>query len=559
MDRRAFFTVNRRPAPAPLHTGNITREQVAGLAEFNGNFTIVELSQLLKRTLFGAAKKDLNYFKGKSMQQVVDELLTVPASLPSPPVKDYDPTGATTMDTAILPGTIWVNDANTDGNITSKRKSSLKKWWVGLLLNQDRNIREKMTLFWHNHFSTEAADVNDSQFVYKHHQLLRQNVLGNFKSLVRQVTVDPCMLVYLSGNNSTGTSPNENYARELQELFTVGKENNPNYTEDDVKAAARLLTGWRTNSTTISASFDVARHDKTAKVFSTFYDKTSITGRTTATAGDLEIDDLLTMIFNKKVQVSNFIVKKIYRWFCYYTIDAQTQTTVIDPLAEIFRNSNWEIKPVLAALFKSQHFYDALNRGCMIKSPLDMVISFCREFNITFPDPNTSYADAYGMWENIRTYASNMGQNVGDPPNVAGWPALYQEPQFHELWINADTLPKRNRFTDTFLANGYTRNGQTIKVDPVAFTKSLPNPGNPNLLIDDALAILYQVPLSDVSKASIKKQILLTNQDNDQYWTDAWIAYLANPATTGTPYKTILSRLSTLYKYLLNLAEYQLS
>ncbi len=559
MDRRQFLSLRKNISEQPVHIHAVLRQQVLGLAPFSGNFTIVELSQLLKRTMFGAAKKDLDYFKGKTMDAVVDEILTIPSTLPPPPIKEYDPTGATTIDTSILPGTTWVNDPNTDGNITGKRKASWKKWWVGLLINQDRNIREKMTLFWHNHFSTETADVNDSQFVYKHHNLLRQFSLGNFKTLVKQVTIDPCMLVYLSGNNSTSGAPNENYARELQELFTVGKENSPNYSEDDVKAAARLLTGWRTNSTTITSSFDITRHDKTSKTFSSFYDKTIIAGRTTATAGDLETDDLLTMIFNKKEQVSNFIVKKIYRWFCYYSIDAETQAQVIDPLAAIFRNSNWEIKPVLAALFKSQHFYDALNRGCMIKSPLDMVISFCREFNMAFPDANTSFADAYGMWESIRVYASNMGQNVGDPPNVAGWPALYQEPQFHELWINADTLPKRNKFTDTFLAGGYTRNGLTIKVDPVAFTKTLPNPGNPNELINDALAILFQVPLSDTSKASIKKQILLTNQENDQYWTDAWIAYLANPAITGTPYKTILSRLATLYKYFLNLAEYQLS
>ncbi|MEJ7768265.1 MAG: DUF1800 domain-containing protein [Chitinophagaceae bacterium] len=532
---------------------------IPGIAPYTGKWGTPEVAHLLKRTMFGASPTDINYFKKKSLSEAVDELLNPLAPLPPPPLKDYDPAGATTLDTVIAPGTTWVNDPNTDGNITSKRRSSLKKWWTGLMINQDRSIREKMTLFWHNHFATESTDVGESQFLYKHHNLLRTSALGNFKALVKAVTIDPCMLAYLNGNVSTGTAPNENYSRELQELFTLGKQNSPNYNEDDVKAAARVLTGWRTSSTTISSSYDNNRHDKNNKQFSSFFNNAIITGRNSATAGEQELDDLLTMIFNKKAEVSKFIVKKLYRWFCYYSIDAEVQANVIDPLSVLLQDSNWEIKPVLAALFKSEHFFDAANRGCFIKSPLELVVSMCREFEMVFPDAATSYSDAYGMWEYVRASASTMNQNIGDPPNVAGWPAYYQEPQFHELWINSDTLPKRNRFTDLFIGTGYTRNGKVIKIDPVAFAAKMPNPGNPNQLIEDSLNILYQVPLSAESKAFIKKQILLTGQENDQYWADAWISYLANPSITGMPYMTVLTRLRSLYKYFMSLAEYQLS
>lgn len=534
-------------------------QTVSSLIPYSGPWSTPEVVHLLKRTMFGAAKADIDYFKGKSMSNAVDELLNPTAPLPSPPLKDYDPTGATILDTNIALGTTWVNDPNTDGNITSKRRASFKKWTTGLMINQDRSIREKMTLFWHNHFSTETADVGESQFIYKHHNLLRTNALGNFKALVKAVTIDPCMLVYLSGNNSTGTSPNENYARELQELFTLGKENNPNYNEDDVKAAARVLTGWQTSSPSISSSYNNGRHDKTNKQFSSFFNNTVVIGRNSTTAGDQEVDDLLNMIFNKKAEVSRFIVKKIYRWFCYYAIDADVQANIIDPLAQILQSSNWEIKPVLSALFKSEHFFDAASRGCFIKSPMDLVVGMCREFNMVFPDAATVFADAYNMWDYVRSLASNMNQNIGDPPNVAGWPAFYQEPQFHELWINSDTLPKRNKFTDQFIGTGYTRAGLNIKIDPIAFASKLSNPGNPNQLIDDSLDILHMVPLSDDSKASIKKQILLTGQITDQYWTEAWIAYLANPSLTGMPYLTVLTRLRSLYKYFMDLAEYQLS
>jgi uncharacterized protein (DUF1800 family) len=558
MDRREFLTAKRKPAVSQPSISSVFKPSVTGLNPYTGTFGMAELVHLLKRTMFGAAKTDMDYFKSKSLSDIVDELLLPTASLPSPPVKEYDPNGALVPDTSIAPGTTWVNDPNTDGTITSRRRASFKKWWTGLMINQDRSIREKMTLFWHNHFSTETADVGDSQFIYKHHNLLRTNCLGNFKSLVKAVTLDPGMLVYLNGNNNTATAPNENYGRELQELFTIGKENTPNYTEDDVKAAARVLTGWRTNSSTIASYYDNNRHDKNNKVFSSFYNKT-ITTRNTATAGDLEVDDLLTMIFNKKAEVSKYIVKKIYRWFCYYDIDADTEANVILPLAQIFQDNNWEVVPVLSALFKSEHFFDARNRGCLIKSPIDLTIAMCREFNMVFPDANTTYAVAYAMFEYVRNYTSTMGQSTGDPPNVAGWAPYYQSPQFHEIWLTTDTLPKRNKFTDLFIAGGYTNSGLTIKIDPVLFAKSLPNPGDPNKLINDSLDIIFSVPISDESKASIKKQILLTGQITDQYWTDAWIAYLANPVVTGMPYKTVLSRLQSLYKYFMELAEYQLS
>lgn len=559
MDRRAFLTAKRKLPTKTAPVSSSSTQAVAGIAPYTGQWTTAEVTHLLKRTMFGAAKADIDYFKSKSMSAAVDELLNPMAPMPSPPVKEYVETGATTPDTNIAAGAVWVNDPNTDGTISGRRRSSFKKWWTGVLLNQDRSIREKLTLFWANHFSTIMAQVNNAQFIYKHHSLLRTSCLGNFKTLVKAVTIDPCELVSLSGDGSSYTAPNENYARELQELFTVGKENNPNYTEADVKAAAKVLTGWRTTSSTISSYFDITRHDKTNKQFSSFYNNTIITGRSTATAGDQEIDDLLTMIFNKKAEVSRFIVKKIYRWFCYYNITADVQAAVIDPLAQMLQDNNWEIKPVLAALFKSEHFYDAQLRGCIIKSPVDLAISMFREFNVALPDAAVSYVDAYSTWDYVRnTYIVPMNQDLGDPPNVAGWPAYYQEPQYHELWINANTLSKRSSFTDYFIVTGYPKSGKVIKIDPVAFTKTLPAPDDPNKLIDDTLEILFKVPVSDASKLTVKQQILLTGQISDHYWTDAWIAYLANPDITKTPYMTVLTRLKSLYKYFMDLPEYQL-
>jgi uncharacterized protein (DUF1800 family) len=556
MDRRDFLTARRKAVPKITATSQETVRTYSGLAPYNGPWTANEVVHLLKRTLFGSKPEDIAYFSGMSMSQAVDEILNVPVVQPAPPVKNYNNTNIPTTDPdyAIPMGQTWVTINTTDAD--GQRRNSFKAWWMGLMINQERNIREKMTLFWHNHFATESIDIGRAIWAYQNNVLCRQYALGNFKQMVRAMTLDVAMLRYLNGYLNVNTAPDENYARELQELFTLGKENNPNYTEDDVKTAARVLTGWKINGTTNTYFFNSNQHDRTNKQFSSFYNNTVITGRTGSTAGDLELDDLMNMIFAKSTEVSRFIVKKLYRYFIYYKIDTATEANVINPLAQIFVNNNWEIKPVLEALFKSEHFYDVVNQGCFIKTPVDTVVSACREFGVQFPNA-ADYVNAYNMWSYIQNFATLLQQNIGDPPDVAGWKAFYQEPQFHEIWINTDTLPRRNLFTDTMITTGYARGGQRIIIDPVAFTRKLSNPADPNVLINDALRILYRVDLLDASKAAIKKQILLSNQDQDFYWTNAWNAYISNPINAN--YQVVYVRLRDLYKYFMNLAEYQLS
>lgn len=555
MDRRDLFTAKMRTAQKMQAEIKETARTYSGLTPYNGQWTTNEVVHLLKRTMFGAKPDDISFFLGLGMSQAVDQLLTIPSTPPAPPVKNYANTNlpVTDPDYNIPIGSTWVNINTTDAD--GLRRASFKAWWMGLMINQERNIREKMTLFWHNHFSTETNDIGRAIWAYNNNVLCRQNALGNFKQMVRLITLDPAMLRYLNGYLNINTAPDENYGRELQELFTLGKENNPNYTEDDVKKAAKVLTGWKINGTTNTFSFTASQHDTASKQFSSFYNNTTIVGRTGATAGDLELTDLINMIFSKSAEVSKFIVKKLYRYFVYYKIDAATEANVIVPLAQILVSNNWEIKPVLTALFKSEHFFDVLNQGCVIKSPVDLVVSACREFGIVFPAP-TDYVNVYNMWSYIQSFASTLQQNIGDPPDVAGWKAYYQEPQFHEIWINTDTYPKRNLFTDTMITSGYTRSGQKIIIDPVAFTKKLSNPSDPNALINDALKIMYRIDLSAATKASLKKQILLSNQDQDYYWTNAWNAYISNPVNAN--YQVVFTRLRDLYKYFMNLAEYQL-
>ena len=551
MDRKAFFTPHRNKIRRSITIQNFRTE--SGINPYNGVWTTNEIQHLLKRVMFGSTRADINYFKTKTVSQAIDELLNPTSPLPSPPVNDYN--SATVTDPSVPAGQTWINSPTNDGTINSQRRQSFKRWWTGVMINQDRSIREKMTLFWANHFGTESNDIGNANYAYAHHALLRQNALGNFKQLIKAVTIDAGMLRYLNGYLNINTAPDENYARELQELFTIGKDSSTIYTEDDVKKAAKVLTGWRINGNTFSVFFDSTKHDTNSKQFSSFYNSTTITGRTGA-AGANETDDLINMIFTK-TEVATFICRKLYRWFVYYKIDAATEANVIQPLATVFRSNNYDIKPVLSALFKSEHFFDVLNQGAMIKSPADQVIACLREFNVIFPNSTTEYADAYGMWNYIRSWMQSMSQDLGDPPSVSGWPAYYQAPLFHEIWINSDTLPKRNRFTDTMITSGYTRNGKKIIIDAVAFVKTFVNPSDPGALIDESLSIIFRVPLSVQTKQNIKQQILLSNQTQDHYWSDAWNQYIANP--TQANYNIVNNRLKTLFQYLMSLAEHQLS
>ncbi len=566
MNRREFFTPAKRSSTAvPLAPPSIekvaapnrtNRGLATGIAPYAGAWSHDQVIHLLRRTMFGAKMADINYFKGKTMSQAVDELLTVSTTPPSPPINNYS--NGANKDPNIAEGATWVNGPE-DPNFNGQRRQSLKYWYLGEMINQDRSILEKMTLFWHNHFATETNVYNSSILGYNHLAMLRANAMGDFRSLVKKVTIDPAMLAYLNGNQNTKNAPDENYARELQELFTVGKDLPNHFTEDDVKAAAKVLTGWRINKNTFQSYFDSTKHDTSSKQFSAFYANTVVAGKSGATAGDAELDDLLTMIFNQQ-ETAKYLCRKLYRWFVYYDIDAATETNVIEPLATIFRNSGYDIKTVLAALFKSEHFFDAANMGCLIKSPLDFNIGFMRQFDLKFPSAaGNGYVNLYFMWGQIWAATYIQQQDPLDPPNVAGWPAYYQLPGYHELWINHDTLPKRNQISDVLVYVGLTRSGFTLIMDTIAVAKMMSKPDDPNQLIDDLCKYLHAtLSLTKTEKDAIKVGSLLSFQTQDYYWTNAWNDHINDP--TSLPKKAIVtSRLQVLLKYLMNLSEYQLS
>lgn len=551
-----------RTSPTVPPAPSIAERQLqSGLSPYEGAWNAEAVRHLLRRTMFGCPPTLVETVLAMDRATAVNQVLAV-LPLPSPPINNYtglnfgsEEVPEIVNDEYVNLGETWINMSAIDDQpgVAYGRFMSLKAWWLKLMRQQPMNITEKMVLFWHNHLVTQFSDSFSGILSYNYLDILRQHALGNVKSLVRAITLNPQMLLYLNGAFNSSFQPDENYARELQELFCIGKDINPSYSEEDVQAAARVLTGWTINWDTMETYFNAFIHDEQDKHFSSFYNNAVITGKA-GLAGQLELDELLDMIFAHP-ETARFIVRKIYRFFVYHGIDAATETDIIEPLADMLRTNNYEIAPVLNTLFNSEHFFDVANRSAMIKSPMDWLIGLWREFAMSEPEA-TDYNTQWRIGEASNYFLHELLQEPGDPPNVAGWPAYYQFPQYDKYWITTSSLPGRNRLATYMTSEYFSVNDFFIRIDFLAFTHSLSNPAEPNTLIEDVTTRLCAYPVSNTVKLLLKS-ILLSGQQNDSYWTTAWNNYINNPNNEQAA-EIVNFRLLTLYNYILALEEYQL-
>jgi uncharacterized protein (DUF1800 family) len=566
-----------------LRVGNVT----SGLSPYTGAWTHWEVSHLLRRLGFGLKKADVTALLAMAPSAAVDALLnftTAPVSPSATPLyyntADYPDTLGNGTGTApyvvsggVAQGADWtatkINGYPPFGPHYSRRRS-LEHWQWGVCINEGTSIREKMQQFWYhfipvNFESLENSETNSANMSYDYMKLLRENGLGNFKTLIKTITKTPAMLVYLSNQYSTASAPNENFARELMELFALGKVPTQNYTEDDIKAAAKVLSGWRVpnfyTTTPFAPGFNSSYHNQTNKTFSSFFGNTVINNQTGANGAN-EFDIFFDMLFNSQsTTIAKYICRRLYRFFVYYDIDANVEANVIVPLSSILVSNNWEMLPVVKALFKSEHFFDVANRGVMIKSPIDLIVGLIRTFNV-----NTNTAAGvdkqYFIWRYFQDYCNDyLEQSFGSPPTVAGWKAYYQEPTYYQNWINSETIQRRAGLFTNFL-NGFTpyQSAFNIKIDLIAFVQQFQSPtadmGNPNVLVDEVVKYMFSVDLPALYKAQLKTQELLVGQTTDSYWTGIWGLYLASPTTPN--FNNVNNKLKGLINSLIQLAEFQL-
>ncbi|GAB3746803.1 DUF1800 domain-containing protein [Spirosoma pomorum] len=516
---------------------------MALLDTYTQPLSAAQAAHLLRRATFGPTPAQVKAFTGKTPAQLLPTLLAE-QSAPAPPL---DPaTGKTFHDLAF--------DSVNAGKLTAY----VKYWWAGLLLNQSSSLLEKITLFWSNHFVATQATVNDYRYLYRYNALLRQYALGNFRTFAIAVTQDPAMLRYLNGNQNIVSKPNENYGRELQELFTVGR--NGGYTENDVKTAAKVLTGWTDvgyrdeTKADISSTFRPSQHDTTDKQFSAAYQNTVIKGRSGTSAGIDELNDLVDMLL-KNPEAPRTICRKLYRWFVNADISSTIEAQVIQPLATIFQNSKFELKPVLTALFQSQHFYDESIRGAIIKSPTDLVVGTLRFWGTQAPDLTKDVNAFYQVSNYAYARAKEQQQDLLDPPTVFGWTAYYQT-NYYQQWINSTTLGLRGSFSD-MLTTGALKLNSKLAVDSLAYVKSLSMPTDAAKVVDELTNQLLALPLSQQQKDFLTDTVFLGSIPRYE-WTDEWNDYVSKP-TDAARKQAVQLKITALLNYIFRMAEYQIT
>lgn len=510
--------------------------------------TAWQAAHLLRRASFGPTPALINEYTGLTPSAAVAKLLVSPAKATTP----IDPaTGKTFTNKPFVQ------------EMQGKYTLYVKQWWLASMVSQPASLIEKMTLFLQNHLVVSTNTIADYRYMYDYHSLLRKYALGNFKTLILEITSNPAMLRYLNGNQNSKSKPNENYARELQELFTIGRvkqDGTSNYNEEDVKTAARVLTGWvetgyrDTINTKISSAFDVTKHDTGDKIFSSYYQNTIIIGRNSTTAGSDELNDLVNMIFNQ-IETSKNICRELYRFFVRADISNDTEINVITELATIFRNSNFNLRPVLTALFKSQHFYDTNQVGAVIKSPIDLVVGTLRYFELQVPNMSTLPADFYTYAAYIHTNTREQQQEVLTQPTVFGWPPYY-DTGMYKTWINTTTLSYRSEFVDDLVLGRFRIKGIAQQIDTISWAQKASIPSDPVVLVNEITANLFAVALPQLQKDYIIDNVLIPGLPRIE-WTIEWNSYIANPTDTKKT-RAVRNRLNDLFSYLMRMAEYEM-
>ncbi len=308
----------------------------------------------------------------------------------------------------------------------------LRAWWLGEMIATAAPLREVMTLFWHGHFTSAAGKVIIAQALYQQNDTLRRHALGNFRKLLGAITLDPAMMIYLDLEDSDKARANENYARELYELFTVGIGQ---YTEKDIKETARALTGW-----TLDAPKGTPRKGTTAPGTPRFFARAGLlpaflperhddgTKTVFGQTGRFGLQEVLDLVVRQEA-LARFLSAKLIAFFGV----VDPEGTLRERLAKAFRDGGYEIRPVLKLLFTAPEFYSLASRGSQIKSPVRLLVGAARQLRA---EVQATAA--------LAQLTAAMGQNLFDPPNVKGWPG-------DRAWISAGTLAVRYHLPEVLL------------------------------------------------------------------------------------------------------------
>lgn len=493
---------------------------MASLLPLTGTLGHRRAAHLLRRASFRYTKAAVDQLAALDAVQATALLLDTPPLQMDQPLYDNPNTKAVETAAWLLP----TNLPLPDGQPTLRRY--VAGWWLHEAL-YDPGITHKMALFFHQYLMVSILAYGNQHY-FDYLRLLRWGALGNFKKLAAKMATDNSMLLYLNNHDNLKSNPNENFAREFFELFTIGKgpQAGPgdytHYTEDDIAQAARVFTGFRARG--LRDQYDpetgiprgravINEHDTGDKTFSHRFQQTKIKGAKTADDMWLELQALVDMVFAQEATAAT-LCRRLYRWLVGKNISPEIETDIIQPLAAALRAHDYEIRPVLAQLLQSQHFFDADSPGPagrignLIKSPLDMALQALSFFDIPTSDPTNNPRQLYYL---------EMSLGVGDgilldasfplftPADVAGYPAYYQEPIFSRQWFGSSTIIPRYKFPLKLLSGrmGYGPNADAplyLQLDVPAWVRNSPvfsDATNAFALVSDLLGYLFPEPVDE--------------------------------------------------------------
>ncbi len=545
---------------------------MASLNSLNTTLDLRKVKHLLRRATFNYSKEQLDTFIGMTATQAVNALVI---DLPNTLSEPYDPLPTSN------PDGYWTSSSELPNSFDGqgRKRSHVTAWWWYNAINQV-SLKHKLSFFLHTSFTVgKDSGTGAATYFYDHIRLLDFYAYGNLKVLAKKITLDNGMLDYLDNTKNNKNNPNENYAREYLELFTIlkgeqiGEGNYTNYTEIDIQQTAKVFSGFKkrvdrsdidvdTNLPTGYANAN--QHDSNNKTFSSAFNNQVINGRNTASGMLDELDDFVEMVFAQP-ETAKAYCRKLYRYFVKSEWDETIETDIITPLSQILIDNDYDILPVVKTLLSSEHFYDVGDGdetdniiGAIVKSPLQLLSEVCSMFNVTFPDPNT---DALRYYRNFflyfihNTYSKSAGMELYNPDSVAGYPAYYQEPSFDRIWFSSNTLIGRYKLIESLIIgkNTITSGNIHAQLDTVEFTKNKTlNPSDPNLLVLEIAHLLYPESI-DTDRINYFKSFLVDEGFPDYYWTGVWSQYISNGDDT-----TIRTRLNALIIAMVNAAEFQL-
>ena len=460
-------------------------------------------AHLLNRAAFGGTPAEIETARGKGLRTMIRDLVDVSSDFADVPPPAWAHPGRNIREVRMQVRALKNEPAERKEKLREihdmegENILDLRHWWLERMLTSPAPLLEKMTLFWHGHFATSVQKVRDGYWMWLQNDTLRRNALGNFATLTKKMSRDPAMMIYLDLQKSRKEHPNENWARELMELFTVGIDD---YTEQEIRESARAFTGYRVNMRTQQFRFAPFQHDASSKTFM-------------GQSGPLNGDDIIDTLM-KKPACAQFIGRKIWRYF----VEDDPSPETVDAVASRLRAQNYEIRPVLREILSSAEFYSDRVIRSQIKSPVQFLIQTAKLLETPLPSPIVA-----------QNSMRQMGQILFAPPNVKGWDG-------GKTWISTSTLLFRYNFAN------YLINGDEMLSAPDPGKQKAPDLGFRRGLALDADIRRDPIEVSKLIPAELRKkpQELVAHLSNRLFQAkaaakevDAFVQYLEarNPDT----------------------------